>query len=174
MKNKNDWLIFLVLILIQIGFLVTLSQLIAQKAELLVNAKHKLKAFEQKESNMLQLQQDYTQIEGEAMVLNKVLPNKEETFNFISQLENEASSSGILVKINFASNSLRQGAGAKEVALNLDFQGSYFDMLELLEKIEKMPQVIRIDRIVMQSPTGLAQKQNHLVLSLTLFVDPNF
>lgn len=174
MKNKKDWLIFLVLIFIQMGILIVLSRLISQKADLLVETKHQLQAFERKDTNLLQLQRDYAQIEDEVAVLNQVLPNKEQTFMFISQLEQEASSSGLAAKINFAPNALRTENGIKSVTLNLDFQGSYFDTLNLLERIEKMPQVIRIDQVIMQSPTGLAQKQSHVILSLTLFIDPNF
>ncbi len=174
MKNKKGWLIFLVLIFIQTGLLIVLSYLIRQKTELVVETRHQLKGFEQKDANLLQLQQDYDQIKDEVLVLNQVLPNKEQTFVFINQLEQEASSSGLAAKINFASDSLDIENGIKKVALNLDFQGSYFDMLNLLKRIEKMPQVIRIDQVIMQSPTGLGQKQSHVVLSLTLFVDQSF
>lgn len=174
MNNKKDWLIFLILIFVQIGLLIVLGRLITQKTEVVVEARHQLKAFEQKDANLLQLQQDYDQVADELEVLNEVLPNREQTFIFISKLEKEASSSGLKAKIDFTSDSLAIENGIKGVALNLEFEGTYFDMLALLKKIEEMPQVIRIDKVAIQSPIGLAQKQSRTVLSLTLFIDPNF
>lgn len=173
MNNKNDWLIFVIIIFIQLGGLFLLSRLIGKKTNDLVTAKHQLLAFEQKSSSLVQLQETYQTIGNEINLIDQALPNKEKMVDFISSLEREASSSGIQTKISFANEQVVSEDNLKSVSFTLSLKGSFYKLVDYLERIEGLPQVILVDKVSIQSPAGI-EGENNANLVLKIYLDPKF
>jgi len=163
-----------VVIIVQLAALFILGKAVAAKADLLVQQKHKLTAFEQKESSFVQLQEDYNFLKDDINIIDEALPNKEKIVDFLNQLEKEASASGVSAEIGFANQSINtEPSGIRSVAFNLSLKGTYFEMVRFIREIEKMPQVVSIERISIQSPEGIETK-NNVILHLKCYIDPNF
>jgi len=166
-------LIFLSLIFVQLIVLLILSHLIKAETVEVVEEKNKLTAYEQKNQNLVQLSQDYEYLTNDLGFLEEVLPDKEGIIDFLDELDKEASSAGILAKLSFSPQSVKVESGVKSVNFNLNFKSSYHKMVELIKKIEKMPQVVVVEIITIQSPNGLEGESN-VNLNLKCFLDPDF
>ena len=141
---------------------------------MLVDKRHKLMALEQKDEGLAQLQKDYQELKQDLEIIDQALPDREKVIDFITRLESEASASGLLAKISFGKETITAEAGGiKSVHFSLSFQGTYYQMLELVKKIEKMPQIISIDKITIQSAKGIDGK-NNIVLVMRCYIDPKF
>lgn len=173
-KIKINWLLLLAIIFVQLGVIFYLSRLISAKTDLLVEARHKLEAYERKNDNYLQLQQDYNKLGDKINLLNEIMPGKEKMIALIDQIETEASQSGIESKISFSRETIQtEKKGLKSVALSVNLKGSFFKILEFIKKLEKMPVLITIERITAKSPEGI-EKENNLTLILKCYLDPDF
>jgi Tfp pilus assembly protein PilO len=175
MKNRKDkdWPI-LVIIAIQLIAIFVVGSLIKQKTTTLVSQRHKLMVLEQKDESLVQLQEDYQLLKQDLEIISQALPGREKVVDFVTQLEREASASGLLTKISFGKETiLAEAGGIKSVQFSLSFQGTYYQMIELIKKIEKMPQVITIDKISIRSAKGIEGK-NSIVLVMRCYIDPEF
>lgn len=174
MKLQKDWMILFLFILFQLGSLFYLSKLITAKTDLLVEAKHKLKAYERKDESLAQLQQDYDKVEEGMDVLNQALPDRAKIVDLIDQIESEASSSGIAAKISFGQQSIQsENGGVKSLVFNVSIKGTYYKIVEFIKDLEKMPQVITVEKMNIQSPVGI-EGENSVTLILRCYIDPNF
>jgi len=174
MKLRNDWIILFIFILLQLGCLFYLSKLIIAKTDLLLEAKHKLKAYERKDESLAQLQQDYGRLEKDIEVLNQALPDKSKIVGLINQIESEASSSGVMAKISFGQQSIQsETGGVKSLVFNVTLKGSYYQVISFIKSLEKMPQVITVEKMNIQSPAGI-EGENNVTLILKCYIDPDF
>lgn len=174
MTNKNSWLIYLFIIFAQISLMLFLTKLIKTKTDILIESKHKLVALEQKDQSLAQLEEDFTFIGEEMSIIENALPDKEKLIDFLVQMEVVASSAGIPAQINFGSQTAQVEEGnQKFLGFTLNFQGTYFEMVNLIRKLEKLPQVINIEQIGFQSPGGIENKSS-VILNLKCYIDPEF
>jgi Tfp pilus assembly protein PilO len=174
MNAKKDWAILFFLISAELTAMVLLARKVTQQTDYLMDQKHKLVALELRGSSLVKLQTDYQSIEQDKPIIDKALPNKAELINLINQLESEASTSGTLVKINFTNQNITtESPLVKNVSFTVNFAGTYFEMVNFIKKVELMPQIIVIDRVSIQSPTGIDGKIN-AILTIKCFVDPKF
>ena len=80
--KKNNSFAFIglaVFIVIQLISIFVLAELIAEKTNLLIGEKHKLKAFEQRDASLTDLQKNYQIIEGDLEIIDLALPDKKIT-----------------------------------------------------------------------------------------------
>lgn len=175
--KKNNWagfVLFAVFIVIQLAGLFVLGKIITKKVNSLIEQKHKLKAFEQKDTSLAKLQENFQLIKEDVEIIDRALPDKKEIVNFINQLEKEASASGILAKISFGAQSLKtESDGAKSISFSLNLKGTYFKTIEFIKRVEKMPQVVEIENIHIQSPDGI-ESQSNVVLTMKCYINPEF
>jgi len=175
MKNfKNDWKYLLavdIIFLAVIGFLVFMIQ---KQTSILVDKKHKLMALEKKDQSLAKLQKDFQTSVEDIEIINKALPDKKKIVDFIDDLEKEASRSGLKAEIKFASQAVvSEKKGIKSVNFDLKFKGTYNQMLEFIEKIEKKPQIVAVEKLNVLSGTGI-QGENTVILTARCYVDPEF
>jgi len=173
-NKKNGWIVFIAFMVIQLISLFVLAKAIEKKTILLVEEKHKLKALEQKGTSLIQLQEDYQLLGEDIEIIDQALPNKEKIVDFINEMEKQASASGILAEISFGGDSITaESGGLKSACFSLNLKGTYFEIMEFVKKVEKMPQVISIDKITIQSPQGI-ENENNAILMMRCYIDPNF
>lgn len=174
MKKKIDWIILIIVIIVQLIALFILGKAIAAKTDLLVEEKHQLIALEERDASLAKLQTDFDLIKEDIGFIDEALPNKEKIIDFINQLEVHASSSGVLTKISFDSQSVvAESADVKSLRFTLNLQGTYFQMVEFIKKIEKMSQVVIVENISIQSPKGI-EGQNNAILTMKCYIDSKF
>jgi Tfp pilus assembly protein PilO len=172
--KQFDWFFYGLLIILQVAGLFFAARAIDKKTDELVEKKHQLLALEKKEQNLITLQQDYYFLEKDIDVLDTVLPNKKRLIDFVDSLEKEASSSGIEAQVSFSDQSIRHEAGGvKSIGFEINFLSTYFKLMQFLKKIEEMPQIVRVEKIIIQSPQGI-EAENNIVLQLKCYIDPNF
>ena len=173
MNTKKIWPT-IILILIELIIVIFVSWEIVLQINTLTEKKHKLAAFEQRDSNFIKLQGDYDKAIKDKKTIDPVLPNKQGLVDLINVIEKEASIAGLMVKINFNNQSvIAETPELKYVNFGLTFKGTYFEMTNLVKKLEKLPQILVIDKINIQSPVGIEDKINALI-TIECFVDPKF
>ena len=173
-NNSFVFIAFAVFIAAQLLSLFILAKLIVEKTNLLISETHRLKAFEQRDVSIDNLQKDYQIIEGDLEIIDLALPDKKEMINVINQLEKEASSSGVSAKISFSSQSLKtEPEGLKSISFTLNLKGTYFEIVELIKRIEKMPRMTQVEEITIQSPNGI-ETENNVILTMKCYIDPDF
>ena len=175
-KENNSFVFigFAVFIAIQLVSLFILAELIVEKTNLLIGETHKLKAFEQRDISIDNLQKDYQVIKGDLEIIDLALPDKKGMISFINQLEKEASSSGISSKISFSSQSVKtEPKGLKNISFTLNLKGTYFKIVEFIKAIEKMPRMVQVEKIAIQSPNGI-ETENNVILTMKCYIDPEF
>jgi len=172
-NHKIDWFILALVITAQLAGLLILGRLISRQVETLVERKHQLIALEGKDRSLANLQENYNSFKEEIEIINRALPDKKGIVVFINQLEKEASTAGLLAKMNFRGQAVTSEAGVKSINFNLTLEGSYFQVLAFIKKMEKMSQVVLIDKISLQSPQGI-EGETRTVLTARCYIDPNF
>jgi len=175
--KKNNWhilIVFGVFILIQLIGIFVLAEIIVEKTNLLIGERHKLKSFEQRDMSIANLQKNYQIIEKDLEIIDLALPDKKGMINFINQLEKEASSSGVLAKIVFSNESIKtEPEGLKSISFTLNLKGTYYKTMEFVKKIEKMPRMIQVEKITIQSPDGI-DVENNVILIMKCYIDSEF
>jgi len=172
--KEFDLIFYGLLIFLMLIGLFLLAKTIEKKTDRLVENKHQLLAIEKKDQNSIRLQQDYYFIEKDLDVLNTALPNKEKLIDLIEQVEKEASESGIKAEISFSEQSVKKEAkGIKSIQFDLEFKATYFKMVRLIKALEEMPQIIKVEKIIIHSPQGI-EGENNIILKLKCYIDPNF
>lgn len=173
MENKKI-LSTIVIIIIEFLIIVYIGREITLQINQLIEQKHKLLAYEQRDSNMFKLQGDYDKALQDKKTIEAILPGKQGLVDLINTIEKEASGSGIIIKLNFNNQSVvSETPELKYVNFGLSFKGTYFEMLNLVKKLESLSQVLIIDRVNIQSPAGIGDKINTLI-TIKCFVDPKF
>lgn len=174
MKIKNDWLVYGITIVLQLIIMFFLANLISAKTKILVEQKNKLTAFEKRNESIAKLTQDYLELDPQMQLLDKALPDKDHLVDLIAEIEKQASASGAVTKIDFSKESVNlEAGGIKSFNISLQIRGTYFQILDLVKKIEKIPQIISFNIISLQSPKGL-EGENEAIITMKCYLDPNF
>lgn len=173
MNSKKIWPTIILIIIELLGAVIVGKEMTSQLNQL-TEEKHQLLAFEQRDSNLIKLQGDYDKAIRDKKIIDPILPDKQGLVDLINTIEKEASASGIVIKLNFNNQStIAETPELKYVNFNLSFKGTYFEMLNLIKRLEKLPQVLIIDKVNIQSPAGVEDKINALI-TVKCFVDPKF
>ena len=61
----------------------------------------------------------------------------------------------------------------KSISFTLDLKGTYYKTLEFIKKIEKMPRMVQVEKITIQSPDGI-ETENNVILTMKCYIDPEF
>lgn len=170
---KQSWLWFLLLIFFQLAIIFFFRFLIVKEVNLLIRETQKLKSLEKRTSSLINVIKDWQTINAKKLLIEQALPDKEGLIHLLENLEKEASSSGLSLAIDVNSSSIKSEAGAKTIEFSLKFQSSYYQMLKLLSQIEDLPQVVKVNSIICQSPAGL-EKENNYIFNLKLYLDSKF
>ena len=174
MRTKLSLIILFLILICQLAGIVVLAKLIAVKANLLFEQKHKLIALQKRNESLNKLQKDYQRIKNDIGLLNLVLPNKKGIVGFLDTIESEASSSGIKATISFSNKSIgAESETIKYLKLSLKIKGTYNQIIEFIKKIENLPQIVVVEKINIQSPNGI-EKENNAVINIKSYIDPKF
>lgn len=174
MKKKTKYIILITAIILELLGMFFLSRLISGKTDLLVEEKHKLLAFENKGKSLIKLEDDYNLIGDDIEVIDLVLPDKEGLVDLINLLEQQASQAGVLAEVNFTNKSVVvESKTVKSVNFNLTVVGTYYEIIEFIKKVEKLPQVISVEKVSIQAPNGIEDK-NNAILSIRCYINPKF
>lgn len=174
MINKKDYVVFVLILTIQLLAIFFISQGISSLANQLAQKKYQLTTFEQKEASLVKISEDYSSITEDMAIMNEALPDKQKIVGFINSLEKQASESGILTKITFGREAVvSESRDLKSLRFSLSFKGTYSKMIEFIQKIEKFPQVVVVEKINIQSPKGL-DGENNIILDLKCYLDSKF
>ncbi|PIS09016.1 hypothetical protein COT75_04105 [Candidatus Beckwithbacteria bacterium CG10_big_fil_rev_8_21_14_0_10_34_10] len=171
--KKFDWLILILIILVQIGLIVFLAKRIIMTNSLLRETNQRLISFEKRDESLLRLEEDYDLIKEDVGIISQILPGKEGVVGFINEIENEASQSGLVADISFGTKSVTSEDSYKVIRFSLIFEATYYQMIDFVKKLEEMSQVIVIEKVTIQSPEGIEGK-NMITLNLKAYIDPNF
>ncbi|OGD53271.1 hypothetical protein A3J78_00895 [Candidatus Beckwithbacteria bacterium RBG_13_35_6] len=174
MKKKLNFIIIALIISCQLLVIFTFSQMITKNTDSLVEQKNKLWALQDKEKSLYKLQADYDLLKEDLQLLAVILPDKRGIIDFLSELEKEASASGLTIKINFNEKSVKKEAdNLFSVSFSLNLNGTYFGIVNFIKKVERVPQFVIIEDVNIQSPEGL-DKKNNAILKMKCYVDPMF
>jgi Tfp pilus assembly protein PilO len=173
-KKYLDYIIISLIILFQLGAIFSLAKLIDEKTNSLLDQKHELLALEDKDKSLLKLHRDYTLIQDDLSLIEKILPNKKGVIDLINILEKEASQSGLQAKVNFSDKAIdTESEQIKSLNFSLNLKGSYSQILNFAKKIEDLPQVVVMQKLNILSPAGISG-ENNAILILRCYIDPKF
>ena len=119
---------------------------------------------------------DYYILNAEYQKLSMELPEKDDTLILTNELYDIAGYTGVEIdSLGFTEESIEEeelrNTPTKAITINMVLEGSYYETLNFINTIEIMPRIMKVEDIIMQSPTDDYDNLLTFVNARTYFVN---
>jgi len=156
-KLKIILIIIILLLIIILGIFVVFPNASSSinKTSEIQNEKEKNKALNARLDELLIIRDEYSLIDAEYQKYSLQLPSENDISIFTNEVYDIANYSGVeIYSIDYsdgAANEEDEKLGLSLIRANMVIEGSYYDIVNFLSALERIPRIIKIDSIILQT-----------------------